>query len=281
MKKLSIAPALLLVMLNTANAEVVAVVVDPGYIAATIANGGAIQKVKNTMEEINQVSNVINNTVQDIRQLQFQVDQALKDVKGLFRNEGFHFGRIDKELAFAQLLPNDFHYYLEGMQLPGTAGLAEGYNNELVTLGSRILQESFEFPLDEALPVALQDMQELHFRQQQNRTAYSVMADRKSLQIALSYNKMADVLLSKGIQLNELLKRGVNGGWNEAESFKMNEAERLSLLEVSAANIRKAMELKLRCDELIRKSATEMDPAMAVGLSKYQQQLRLKNLASQ
>jgi hypothetical protein len=281
MKKISIAPVLLFLMLNTANAQAVAVVVDPGHIAATIANGGAIQKVKNTMEEINQVSNVISNTVQDIRQLQFQVDQALKDVKGLFHHEGFHFARIDKELAFAQLLPNDFRHYLQGMELPGTDALAEGYNNELVTLGSRILQEAFEFPLHEGLPMELQEMDALNFQQQQNRTAYSVMADRKSLQLALSFNKMADVLLSKGVQLNELLKRGVNGGWDEEEGFKMNEAERLALLEVSAANIRKAMELKLRCDELIRKSATEMDPAMAVGLSKYQQQLRLKNLASQ
>jgi type I restriction-modification system DNA methylase subunit len=92
--------------------------------------------------------------------------------------------------------------------------------------------------------------------------------------------KLADVLLAKGTQFNELLKRGVNNGWEEEEGFKLNEAERLELLEVSASNIRKAMELKLRCDEIIRE-ACELNPALSVSLQKYQNHLRLKNLASQ
>ena len=261
-------------------AQAVAVVVDPGHIAATIANGGALQKVKNTMEEINEVSKVIRLNVQEIRQLQHNVDQALKDVKGIFENEGFHFAHIGQEQAFAELLPNDFHYYLQGIDLNETPALAEGYNNELVTLGAGILQEAFEFPMNEQLPVDFYELSQLKIHQQKNRAAYTVMADRKSLQIALSFNKLADVLLAKGVQLNELLKRGTNNGWNEEEGFKLNEAERLELLEVSAANIRKAMELKLRCDELIRK-ASELNPALSSGLQKYQQHLRLKNLASQ
>lgn len=256
-----------------------AVVVDPGHIAATIANGGALQKVKNTMEEINDVSKVIRLTVQDIRKLQHNIDQALKDVKNLFEHSGFHFAQIDQELAFAELLPNDFNYYLKGFDLRETSALTEGYNNELVTVGAGILQEAFEFPLNEQLPVNFYELKELTFLQQRNKAAYSVMAERKSLQIALSFNQLADVLLAKGTQLNELLKRGTNNGWTEEEGFKLNEAERLELLEVSAANIRKAMELKLRCDEIIRK-ACDLNPALSSGLQQYQNHLRLKNLAS-
>ncbi len=258
----------------------VAVVVDPGHIAATIANGGALKNIKNTMEEVNEVSKVIRLTVQDIRTLQINVDQALKDVKGLFEQDDFYFGNIQQEKAFADLLPNDFHYYLQGIAMTEVPALAEGYNNQHVTVGAGILQEAFEFPMDETLPGDFFGLKELNFLQQRNKTAYTVMADRKALQIALSYNKLADVLLAKGTQLNELLKRGTNNGWREEEGFKLNEAERLELLEVSAANIRKAMELKLRCDEIIRE-ATEINPALSSGLQKYRNHLRLKNLASQ
>ena len=278
MKKILYPLTLLLGLATSAPAQVVVVVVDPGHIAATIANGGALQKVKSTMEEINDVSKVIRLTVQDIRQLQHNVDQALKDVKGLFKNEGFLFAQVDQELKFAELLPNNFHYYLQGTNIPEIPVLAEGYNNEMVTLGAGLLQEAFEFPMDENLPVDFYNLKELKLVQQQNRTSYAVMADRKALQIALSFNQMADGLLAKGVQLNELLKRGMNGGWNEEEGFKLNEAERLELLEVSAANIRKAMELKLRCDAIIRE-ACEISPALSSGLQKYQNHLRIKNLA--
>ena len=271
---------LLLGLATPAPAQVVAVVVDPGHIAATIANGGALKEVKSTLDDINEVSQAIRLTVQDIQQLQHQVDQALKDVKGLFTNKDFRFAHIEQELAYAELLPNDFQYYLEGSGIREVSALAEGYDNELVTVGAGILQEAFEFPMDEKLPVDFYQLgiqTQLH---QRNRVTYSVMADRKSLQIALSYNQLAEVLLEKGVQLNELLKRGMNNGWEEEEGFKLNEAERLALLEVSAANLRKAMELKLRCDEIIRK-ASQMDPSLSFGLQRYQQHLRLKNLAEQ
>ena len=270
--------SLLLGLATSAPAQVVVVVVDPGHIAATIANGGALQKVKNTLNDINDVSNTIRYTVNDIKQLQYQVDQALKDVKGLFKNERFLFAQIDQELELSKLLPNNFHYYLQGTHLPEIPLLAEGYNNEKVSLGADLLQEAFEFPMDEPLPLDFDNLQELKLVQQQNRSTYSVMADRKALQIALSFNQLADGLLAKGEQLNELLKRGMNGGWSEEEGFKLNEAERLELLEVSAANIRKAMELKLRCDAIIRE-ACELSPALSSGLYKYQNHLRIKNLA--
>lgn len=278
MKKILLPLPLLLGMSLSASAQVIAVVVDPGHIAATIANGGALQKVKNTLNDINDVSNVIRYTVNDIKQLQYQVDQALKDVKGIFENKDFYFAHIDQELALASLLPNDFQHYMQGTGFPEIPVLTEGYNNEMVTLGAGILHEAFEFPMDERLPEEFTGLHELKLLQQKNRTAYSVMADRKSLQIALSFNKIADVLLAKGVQLNELLKRGMNNGWKEEESFKLNEAERLELLEVSAAGIRKAMELKLRCDAIIRESC-KMTPPLAAGLQKYQNHLRLKNLA--
>ena len=237
-KNVWILPILLGFATNT-SAQVVAVVVDPGHIAATIANGAALQQVKNTLNDINQISNTIRYTVNDIKQLQYQVDQALKDVKGIFENENFLFAHINQEMAFAELLPNDFHFYVQGTELPVLPALSEGYNHELVTVGAGMLQEAFEFPMDERLPVDFYDLKNLKLLKQGNQVAYAAMADRKSLQMALSFNKLAEVLIAKGVQLNELLKRGMNGGWSEEEGFKLNEAERLELLEVSAANLRR------------------------------------------
>lgn len=270
-----------LFFLSCLSAQSQFIVADPGHIVATIANGGAIQQVKKTMEDINDVSNAINSTVNDIRELQRNVDKALWNVKSLLKDEKFLFSTINNELAYADLMPNDFGYYIKDLNLKNIGKLEEGYNNELVTVGAGILHDAFEYPLDEALPDKLQGVYDLISDRQQNRSNYRIMSDRKALQTALSYNKLADVILAKGTQLNEMLKRGINNGHGTGDSFKLTEGERLELMEVAAGNIRKAMELKMRCDEIIKKTVLESDPSISVGMQRYTRFMQLKSLAEQ
>ncbi|MGK7393314.1 MAG: hypothetical protein ACNS62_02035 [Candidatus Cyclobacteriaceae bacterium M3_2C_046] len=146
MKKL-----LIIILFHLAGAGIKAqqVVVDPGHIAATIANGGVLTKILNTMDDINQVSLTISNTVNDIRGLQHNIDQALWKVKDLIKDD-LGFGDIQFELEAFQNLSPGLEPYLN--MFSADHPLIKGYRNISTVLGSQMLHGTLDLILKNKSP---------------------------------------------------------------------------------------------------------------------------------
>ncbi len=230
------------------------IVIDPGHIVATIANGGVLKKIDKTTNDINQVSNSINGFVSSINNLQHSIDNALYTVRRIVH--GSAFGNIDAEIGLHGEIRIDMGSYLSGVNPNDYAFLQEGYSNSNVVLGSNMLHESLNIPLDRQLPVNGQAAKTLVAEQQQSKLLFNAMSGKKAIQIALSYNQLADVMLQKANDLNTLLKKGKNTD-GEENSLKMNEAERLQLLASTSDYVRKSLELKLACDQIIRQEVLQ------------------------
>jgi hypothetical protein len=235
-----------------ANAQFV--VVDPGHIVATIANGGIMSGIQNTTQQINQVSNSINGIVGSINNLQHSVDNALKTVRGVVR--GTAFSNIQGELSLHNGLIMELSPYLSAINPGEYSFLQQGYGNNNATLGGSILHQVLDIPLDTQLPTQSQAALAFLTEKRQNKQLFNAMAGQKAIQIALSYNQLADVMIEKAKELNALLKNDKNAN-GEANSLKMNEAERLKLFATTSDYVRKSLELKLACDEIIRKEISQ------------------------
>lgn len=245
------------------------IVVDPGDIAATIANGGILMKTNEVIKDANEIATDIKQTVQNIRELQQTIDDALWEVKALIKNDQLGISNIEFELDATVKVSTDLGQYMQGI-LPGDHPMIQGYGNASTALGAEMLHQVFDFDFDEQLPDDLQPLQQLMGDKLVSREVFSYASARKSIQIALTYNQVAEVMVTKAEQLHEVLLRS-RSSHGESAALKMNEAERIELLETTASYVRKALELRLLCDQLIRKEVSREAPVQQKTLQMYQQ----------
>lgn len=154
--------------------------------------------------------------------------------------------------------------------LPGDHPMIEGYGHVSTSLDADILHAVFDFDFDEKLPDGLDPLQLGIGEKLLNREVFAYASARKSIQIALTYKQVAEVMLAKAQQLNEMLHR-CRSTHEEQATLKMNEAERIQLLETTASYVRKVLELRLLCDQLIRKEVSQEAPLQEQTLRIYQQ----------
>ena len=253
------------------------VVLDPGDIAATIVNGGILVKTNKVIGEANDIANNIKNTVSNIRELQQTIDDALNIVKAIIKNDDVGISNIQYELEAAAKISGNFGDFV-GSIVPGDHPMIVGHGNANITLGAELLQHAFEYGIDQQLPKGILELGSTSADQSFNKEVYAYGAARKKIQIALTYNKLAEVMLTKAEKLNSVLKRGVNTGCEETDVLKMNEAERIQLLETSASYVRKALELRLLCDQVIQKEVERVSPVREQVMGMYSTYVRTKNL---
>ena len=245
------------------------IVIDPGDIAATIVNGGILVKTNQVIKDANELAQNISNTVHNIRELQQSIDQALYEVKALIRGDELGISNIAFEMDATSRIETNIGAYMNGL-LPGEHDMIVGYGNVNVSLGADLLQQVFEYGIDESLP----ELEHLIAGQADkvvNREIYEYASARKKIEIALTYNQLAEVMITKATRLNEILKRGINTGNGPEEMLKMNEAERIRLFETSASYVRKSLDLKLQCDQLIKQEVTRARPLQEKVIQLYSQ----------
>lgn len=253
------------------------VVLDPGDIAATIVNGGILNKTNEVIKDANEIANNIKETVSSIRELQQTIDDALSIVKEIIKNDDLGVSNIEYELEAATNISGNFGEFI-GSIIPGDHPMIVGYGNANVTLGAEMLQHVFEYGLEDELP---QQIDQFHARsadQTFNKEVYAYGAARKKIQIALTYNKLAEVMVTKAQKLNSLLKRSVTDGIPGEGVLKMSEGERIQLLETSASYVRKSLELRLLCDQVIQEEVERISPVRDQVMDLYNTYLRTKNL---
>ena len=253
------------------------VVIDPGDIAATIVNGGILAKTNDVIKDANEIASNIKETVSNIRELQQTVDDALNVVKSIIKNDDLGISNIQYELEAAASVSGNFGDFI-GSIVPGDHPMIVGYGNGNVSLGAEILQHVFEYGINDQLPQEVAELYATSADQNFNKEVYAYGAARKKIQIALTYNKLSEVMLTKAEKLNSILKRGVNTGHEVSDILKMNEAERIQLLETSASYVRKALELRLLCDQVIQKEVERISPVRDQVMDMYNTYLRTKNL---
>ncbi len=252
------------------------VVIDPGDIAATIANGGILVATNEVIKDANDIASNISQTVNNIRDLQQNIDRALYEVKALIRGDELGISNIAFEIDATARIKVDLAPYLEGI-LPEDHPLIVGYSNADISLGAQALQETFEYGFQDVLPTTAEQLSAQQGEKVANREIYGYAAARKKIQIALTYNQLADVMIAKAEQLNKVLGRGLDDlSYGEDDVLKMNEAERIQLFETSASYVRKALELRLDCDQLIQQEVTRVRPVQEKSLQLYSQFLRFQ-----
>ncbi|MEM6844250.1 MAG: hypothetical protein AAF632_18680 [Bacteroidota bacterium] len=249
------------------------IVIDPGDIAATIVNGGILVKTNQVIKDANELAQNISNTVHNIRELQYNIDQALYNVKALIQGDALGISNIAFEMDATARIETNIGAYMNGL-LPGEHDMVVGYGNVNVSLGADLLQQVFEYGIDESLP-ALEQLISGQAEKVVNREIYEYASARKKIEIALTYNQLAEVMITKATQLNEILRRGINTGNSPEETLKMNEAERIRLFETSASYVRKSLDLKLQCDQLIKQEVSRARPLQEKVIQIYSQFQRM------
>ncbi len=255
------------------------VVIDPGDIAATIVNGGILVQTNKVIKDANEIASNIKETVHNIRELQQNIDDALWEVKALIKKDHLGISNIDFEMEATARVSTNLGKYINNI-VPGDHPMIKGYGSADVTFGAEMLQDVFEYSFEEKLPKQYAQITAGSGEQIFNREVFSYASARKSIQIALSYNQLSEVMLTKAKQLNDILQRG-SDSYTRIDVLKMNEAERIQLLETTASYVRKALELRLLCDQIIRKEVSREAPVQQKLLQQYRQYTVLNQLLSE
>ncbi|MEQ9440818.1 MAG: hypothetical protein RIG62_17355 [Cyclobacteriaceae bacterium] len=253
------------------------IVLDPGDIAATIVNGGILKKTNEVIKEANEIANNIKETVSNIRELQQTIDDALSIVKSIIKNDELGISNIQFELEAAASISGNFGDFVNGI-VEGDHPMIVGYGNANVSIGAEMLQHVFEYGIDDKLPNGLENLHATSADQSYHKEVYAYGAAKKKIQIALTYNKLAEVMLTKAGQLNTVLKRSVTDGIPRENVLKMTEGERIQLLETSASYVRKALELRMLCDQIIQKEVERISPVRDQVMNMYDTYMRTKRL---
>ncbi|WKN46482.1 hypothetical protein [Tunicatimonas pelagia] len=253
------------------------IVLDPGDIAATIVNGGILKKTNEVIKEANEIASDIKETVSNIRELQQTIDDALSIVKSIIKNDDLGISNIQFELEAAASISGNFGDFVNGI-VEGDHPMIVGYGNANVSIGAEMLQHVFEYGIDDKLPNGLNNLYATSADQSFNKEVYAYGAAKKKIQIALTYNKLAEVMLVKADKLNSLLKKGIGPGIGKDEVLKMTEGERIQLLETSASYVRKALELRMLCDQIIQKEVERISPVRDQVMNMYDTYMRTRRL---
>lgn len=236
-------------------------VMDITHIVMTVANGRTLDDQLDKLEDQVGISYLIERKVSDIYDLQEDYQEFLKQAETV---QDLRWADLVESQAHAMSLETQMDAYVPAYENIGTLKQAyatlEGINGALA-----LYQELDGFGADTPLPpdyLALQGMlQDLSV----NRAAFDEMAYKKKLQVALSYNEVAEDLLEKAQELSQVLL--VN------ERFSMTEGERLVSIKQTHDYILQSMDLKLQSDQLVLDVMSEAEQGQAGPLKQYEQQL--------
>jgi hypothetical protein len=177
--------------------------------------------------------------IESLHKLHREAQEALKIARGIV---DLKWSDLDVLTGKAVSVSVDPHIFMPDME--GTQGIiytlkqapSSGSAKELYSLLTGINSfkgadnfEAFEEQLNGALV---------------NQFAYTEMADQKMLQTAMSYNVVAEEMISQANELIQAVKKD--------NRLTMNEAERISTLKGCQDVLLQSLQLKTRADEMIR-----------------------------
>ena len=243
-------------------------VMDVAHIAMTVANGATLQDQLEKIEDQLEVSERIEETVNDIYQLQDDYQEFLKQAETV---QDLRWADLVENHAQAMSVETHMDAYVPAYENIGT--LKEAYATlEGVGGALSMYRELDGFGSDTPLPATVTALQQQLEDLSVNRAAFDEMAYKKKLQVALSYNQVAEDLLEKAQELSQVLL--VN------ERFSMTEGERLSSIKQAHDYILQSMDLKLQSDQLVLNVMDEAEHSKAGPLQRYEHQLERQVLAT-
>ena len=214
-------------------------VMDVVHIATTVANGRTLDDQLDKLEDQVAVSYQIEQKVADIYQLQDDYQEFLKQAESV---QSLQWADLVQSQSQAMALETRMDAYVPAYENIGT--LKEAYATlEGIGGALSLYQELDGFGADTRLPATVAALQQHLEDLSVNRAAFDEMAYKKKLQVALSYNQVAEDLLEKAQELSQVLL--VN------ERFSMTEGERLSSIKQAHDYILQSMDLKLESDQLV------------------------------
>ena len=243
-------------------------VMDVVHIAMTVANGATLDDQLEKLEDQVAVSYLIERKVADIYKLQDDYQEFLKQAQTV---QDLQWADLVASQSQAMSLETRMDAYVPAYENIGT--LKQAYATlEGVGGALSLYQELDGFGADTRLPATVAALQQQLEDLSVNRAAFDEMAYKKKLQVALSYNQVAEDLLEKAQELSQVLL--VN------ERFSMTEGERLASIKQAHDYILQSMDLKLESDQLVLDVMDEAERSKAGPLKQYEQQLERKVLAT-
>ena len=243
-------------------------VMDIAHIAMTVANGRTLDDQLDKLEDQVAVSYQIERKVADIYQLQDDYQDFLKQAETV---QDLQWANLVASESQAMSLETRMDAYVPAYENIGT--LKEAYATlEGVGGALSLYQELDGFGADTPLPATVTALQQQLEDLSVNRAAFDEMAYKKKLQVALSYNQVAEDLLEKAQELSQALL--VN------ERFSMTEGERLASIKQAHDYILQSIDLKLESDQLVLDVMDEAEQSKAGPLKQYEQQLEREVLAA-
>ena len=243
-------------------------VMDIAHIAMTVANGVILNDQLDKIEDQLDVSRQIEQTVSDIYTLQDDYQDFLRQAESV---QDLRWADLVASQSQALSLETHMDAYVPAYE--NIATLKQAYQTlEGVGGALQMYQQLDGFGSDTQLP---QSVAALHQQLEDlavNRAAFDEMAYKKKLQVALSYNQVAEDLLEKAQELSQALL--VN------ERFSMTEGERLSSIKQAHDYILQSMDLKLESDQLVLDVIEAAEESKVGPLKQYEQQLERQVLAA-
>jgi len=243
-------------------------VIDVAHIAMTVANGTTLTDQLDKLEEQVTVSRQIERRVSDILDLQENYQDHLRQAGSVGQ---LRWSDLVNSQQQAMSLSTDMDAYVPAYenidQLKAAYESLEGLSGSLA-----LYQELEGFGADTRLPQNITALQMMLENLSVNRAAFDEMAYKKKLQVALSYNQVADDLLGKAQELSQALL--IN------ERFSMTEGERLSGIKQAHDYILKSMDLKLESDQLVLDVMEAAETSKTEAVKHYRQQLARQELAA-
>jgi len=243
-------------------------VVDPVHIAVTIANGMTLDDQLDKLTEQVGFSYLIEQKVTDIYELQEGYQEFLKQAETV--NE-LQWADLTESQAHALAIGTNMDAYVPAYQ--NIASLKKAYDKSIGTGSAQSLYEQLDgFGTNSPLPQNITALESMLEGLSVNRAAFDEMAQKKKLQVALSYNHLAEDLLEKAQQLSQALLLN--------ERFSMTEGERLTNINQAHDYILLSMDLKLQSDQLVLEVIEEAEKSKSGPLKQYEQQLKREVLST-
>jgi hypothetical protein len=261
MKKQLILSLLLLSRFNfTVSAQGIPVI-DVAHIAMTVANGTVLNDQLGKLSEQVGVSYLIQQKVSEIYTLQHDYQEFLRQAESV---RDLSWADLSQSQAHSRALETSMDAYVPAYDQ--IASLKQAYQDSEGRQGAVSLYQQLDgFGAETTLPADLLVLENSLADLSVNRAAFDEMAFKKKLQVALSYNQLAEDLLEKARELSQALL--IN------ERFSMTEGERLISIKQAHALILESMDLKLQADALVLEVMQAAETSKAAPLRNYQQQL--------
>lgn len=193
------------------------------------------------LEFFSELSEQTKDTVTSTFDLQYNYQQHLKQTTSTANLEFFTLENFAEEVKYALQTTHHLNDYSFATNLNNI------YHSQTEpSEKSKALYEQF-VPFDPTLIFSnLSDFNLYQKQRMQNVVALEEMAHRRKLQLAKSYQLIAQERIEKANQLQALLK--------QPERFSMNESERLELMTTLQQYLQSALTLKTKADQLMRES---------------------------